>query len=122
MRERSGGEAILPLCYGGSNGLLTQGAADARLFARLGASRLARTVCAAATGAAATGPLRQDAGRRARGLRDATLIVLWGVNPSATGIHLVPDHRRRRASAAPSWWWSIRAGRRSPPRPTCISP
>src|SRR5688572_20685917 len=54
VRERTGGEGILPLCYGGSNGLFSQGAADARLFARIGASRLARTVCAAATGAAAT--------------------------------------------------------------------
>ena len=46
-RDTFGGEAILPLCYGGSNGLLTQDATDARLFRRLGASRLARNVCAA---------------------------------------------------------------------------
>ena len=64
-----GGESILPFCYGGSNGYLTQDAADARLFRRLGASRLLRTVCAAPTGAAADGALRQDAGRRARRLR-----------------------------------------------------
>ena len=51
VRRDSGGEAILPFCYGGSNGLLTQDAVDARLFRRLGASRLARTVCAAPTGA-----------------------------------------------------------------------
>ena len=47
-----GGEAILPYSYGGSNGLLTQDTSDATLFRRLGASRLARTVCAAPTGAA----------------------------------------------------------------------
>src|SRR6476661_3916466 len=45
-RDASGGESILPLCYGGSNGFLTQDFADAMLFRRLGASRLARTVCA----------------------------------------------------------------------------
>ena len=38
--------------YGGSNGLLTQDTNDAQLFRRFGASRLARTVCAAPTGAA----------------------------------------------------------------------
>jgi anaerobic selenocysteine-containing dehydrogenase len=47
-----GGESILPYSYGGSNGLLTQDTSDATLFRRLGASRLARTVCAAPTGAA----------------------------------------------------------------------
>ena len=48
-------EGILPCSYGGSNGYLSQDTTDARLFFRLGASRLARTVCAAATGRAAAG-------------------------------------------------------------------
>src|SRR5262245_22778850 len=90
VRQRAGGEAILPLCYGGSNGLFSQGAADARLFARIGASRLARTVCAAATGAAATALYGKMPGVALEDYRDAGLIVLWGVNPSASGIHLVP--------------------------------
>ena len=47
-----GAEAILPFCYGGSNGLLTQDTNDAALFRGFGTSRLARTVCAAPTGAA----------------------------------------------------------------------
>ena len=51
-RDTFGGESILPLCYGGSNGRLTQDSLDARLFYRLGASKLARTVCAAPAGAA----------------------------------------------------------------------
>ena len=55
VRDGSGGEAILPLSYGGSNGLVSQDTTDARLFRRLGTSRLARTVCAAPTSAAATG-------------------------------------------------------------------
>ena len=63
-----GGESILPYSYGGSNGLLTQDTSDATLFRRLGASRLARTVCAAPTGAANLAHLRQDAVGRLRGL------------------------------------------------------
>src|SRR6478672_11423535 len=51
-RDQFGGEAILPYSYGGSNGMLTQDTSDATLFRRLGASRLARTICAAPTGAA----------------------------------------------------------------------
>src|SRR5262245_33166085 len=52
-RERHGAESVLPYNYGGSNGLLTQEFEDARFFRRFGASRLARTLCAAPTGAAA---------------------------------------------------------------------
>jgi len=89
-RERWGGEAILPFCYGGSNGMLTHEAVDNRLFARLGASRLARTVCAAATGRAATGLYGKMPGVALTDYVHARLIVLWGVNPSASGIHLVP--------------------------------
>jgi len=89
-RERFGGESILPFCYGGSNGLLTQDATDGRLFHRIGASRLARTVCAAPSGRAATGLYGKMAGVAFPDFPHARLIVLWGVNPSASGIHLVP--------------------------------
>ena len=68
-RDRWGAESVLPYCYGGSNGLLTQDTTDARLFRRFGASRLARTLCAATTGAANQAPLRQDAVGHVRGLR-----------------------------------------------------
>jgi anaerobic selenocysteine-containing dehydrogenase len=89
-RERFGGESILPFSYGGSNGLLTQDTTDARLFYRLGASRLARTVCAAPTGKAATGLYGKMAGVALPDYVHSRLIVAWGVNPSATGIHLIP--------------------------------
>jgi anaerobic selenocysteine-containing dehydrogenase len=90
LRERHGGESILPFCYGGSNGLLTQDSTDARLFHRLGASRLARTVCAAPSGRAASGLYGKMAGVALPDFRHARLTVLWGVNPSASGIHAVP--------------------------------
>ncbi len=89
-RQRFGGESILPYRYGGSNGLLTHEANDARLFHRLGASRLLRTVCAAATGRAATGLYGKMPGVALTDYPQARLIVVWGANPSATGIHLVP--------------------------------
>src|SRR5262245_56504406 len=50
-RARHGAASILPYSYGGSNGLLTQDNFDAQLWRRYGTSRLARTVCAAPTGA-----------------------------------------------------------------------
>ncbi|HRC54334.1 MAG TPA: molybdopterin-dependent oxidoreductase, partial [Kofleriaceae bacterium] len=50
IRDRAGGEAILPYHYGGSNGWLTEGGLATRFFRRLGASTLRRTFCASATG------------------------------------------------------------------------
>ena len=94
------GEAILPFSYGGSNGYLSQDTTDARLFFRLGASRLARTVCAAATGAAAKGLYGKMTGTAIPDYVHAKLIVVWGVNPAVSGIHLVPqilEARRRGA-------------------------
>jgi anaerobic selenocysteine-containing dehydrogenase len=100
VRARSGAEAILPFCYGGSNGLLTQESVDARFFRRLGASRLARTVCAAPTGAAALGLYGKMSGVSYEDYPAARLIVLWGVNPSASGIHLVPYLREAQRAGA----------------------
>ncbi|REJ80114.1 MAG: molybdopterin oxidoreductase family protein [Acidobacteria bacterium] len=98
--ERSGGEAILPLSYGGSNGLLTQDTTDALLFSRLGASRLQRTVCAAPSTAATSGLYGKMAGVALEDYVHSELIVVWGANPSATGIHLVPKIRRAQENGA----------------------
>jgi anaerobic selenocysteine-containing dehydrogenase len=44
VRDTYGGEAILPYHYGGSNGFLTEELVDGAYFARLGASRLKKTI------------------------------------------------------------------------------
>ncbi len=90
IRDEHGGEAILPLSYGGSNGLLSQDTTDARYFRRLGASRLARTVCAAPTTRAAGGLYGWMPGVGFPDYAGADAIVVWGANPSVSGIHLMP--------------------------------
>jgi anaerobic selenocysteine-containing dehydrogenase len=100
VRTRWGGEAILPFSYGGSNGLLTQDTTDALLFPRLGASRLARTVCAAPTGAAALAMYGKMATTAYQDFECAQLVIVWGANPSASGIHLVPRIRAARRRGA----------------------
>ena len=92
-----GGESVLPLSYGGSNGLLTQDTADAILFRRFGASALARNVCAAPSTAAALGLYGKMAGVALEDYEQAKLAIVWGANPSSTGIHLVPILRAARA-------------------------
>jgi anaerobic selenocysteine-containing dehydrogenase len=99
VREH-GGEAILPMCYGGSNGYLTQDSMDLRFFRRLGASRLLRTLCAAPTGRAARGLYGGMPGVALTDYVHAKAIVLWGVNPSASGIHLAPFIKQARDNGA----------------------
>jgi anaerobic selenocysteine-containing dehydrogenase len=99
-KAASGGASILPFSYGGSNGLLTQDNLDATLWRRLGTSRLARTVCAAPTGIANMSLYGKMASVTYQDYLESALIVLWGVNPSASGIHLVPYVREAQKRGA----------------------
>jgi anaerobic selenocysteine-containing dehydrogenase len=125
LAARGEGEAILPVSYGGSNGYLSQDNSDARLFARLGASRLARTVCSAPTMRVAGAMYGKMAGIAIDDYAHAKLAIVWGGNPSATGIHLIPhlqtaqkaggrlvvvDPRRTRVAAMADLHLAIRPG------------
>jgi anaerobic selenocysteine-containing dehydrogenase len=100
VRAESGGESILPYSYGGSNGLLTQDTSDATLFRRLGASQLARTICAAPTGVANMALYGKMASVAYEDFPSARLIIIWGANPSSAGIHLVPYVREAQRHGA----------------------
>ena len=100
IKEQYGATAILPFSYGGSNGILTQDTNDAELWHRYGTSRLARTVCAAPTGAANEALYGKMPAVVYQDYPHARLIVLWGVNPAASGIHLVPFIKEAQAAGA----------------------
>ena len=100
IKDTTGAEAILPYYYGGSNGLLTQNTNDAELFRRFGTSRLATTICAAPTGAANQALYGKMPGVVYQDYPQAKLVVLWGVNPSASGIHLIPYVKEAQANGA----------------------
>ena len=99
-RDSGGAETILPLCYGGSNGFLTQDYADGILFRRFGTSRLLRTVCAAPTGAANLGLYGKMASVSYEDYPGAKMIIVWGVNPSVSGIHIMPFLKEARDNGA----------------------
>ena len=100
IRDRWGGEAILPYHYGGSNGKLSDELIDHLFFARLGASRLAKTICAAPTTEVATGMYGKMPGVAFSDYPKARCIIVWGANPKASNIHLVPYLKRARKAGA----------------------
>lgn len=89
-----GPEGILPYSYGGTMGVVNNGSMDRRFFNRLGASKLARTICASAGGEAIAYTLGAKMGTDVENFHRARLIVLWGTNTLSSNIHLWPEIKR----------------------------
>ncbi len=108
---RYGAAAILPYSYSGTLGLLQLGITNARLWNRMGASGLQRSIC----GAAAETAMRATYGARwapdYADVLESRLIIIWGHNPASTGAAL-PAATPRGAAAR-----RLRRRDRSPPHP-----
>ncbi|MCH9649222.1 MAG: molybdopterin-dependent oxidoreductase [Deltaproteobacteria bacterium] len=100
IRQEWGGEAILPYHYGGSNGLLEDGFLDDYFFARMGASRLASTICAMPTSSVNEEMYGKMPGVAYEDFAEARFILIWGANPKVSGIHLIPFLRQAKKSGA----------------------
>lgn len=100
IKAEWGGEAILPYHYGGSNGILTDGLLDDLFFARLGSSRLAKTICAVPATEVAVGMYGKMPGVPFEDYPLAQCIVIWGANPKASNTHLVPHLREAKKRGA----------------------
>ena len=85
-----GPESVLPYSYAGTMGLLNGAGMDRRFFHRLGASRLDRTICSSAGGAALAATLGFRYGTEPEQFRDSRLILAWGANIHGTNVHLWP--------------------------------
>ena len=97
---RDGGEAILPYSYAGNMGLIQYAAMDRRFFARVGASRLARTICGDTANAGVVTALGTPTGCLPEDIEHSRFIVLWGTNTVVTNLHLWPYIRRARGAGA----------------------
>src|SRR3984893_534783 len=98
--EAEGGEAILPYSYAGNMGLIQYAGMDRRFFARLGASRLARTICGDTANAGVSAALGTTTALLPEDIEHARFIVLWGTNTLVTNLHLWPLVRRARSAGA----------------------
>ncbi len=98
-----GPESILPYSYAGTMGLLNGGGMDRRFFHRLGASRLDRTICSSAGGAALTATLGYRYGTEPEQFRHSKMIVAWAANIHGTNVHLWPFIVEARRQGAKLW-------------------
>jgi anaerobic selenocysteine-containing dehydrogenase len=120
-----GPEAILPYSYAGTMGQIQGASLDRRFFHRLGASLLARTICASAGSAGCDVTLGTRAMIDPATTVRARYIINWGSNTSVTNSHLwVLMHQARKNGARivtidpfrsltarrSDWWIPIRPG------------
>jgi anaerobic selenocysteine-containing dehydrogenase len=95
-----GGEAVLPYSFAGNMGLIQYQGMDRRFFGRLGASRLARTICGGTANAGVAAVMGTYTGIQPEQATHARLIVLWGTNTVVTNLHLWRYVREARAQGA----------------------
>jgi anaerobic selenocysteine-containing dehydrogenase len=91
---RYGAEAILPYSYSGTLGLVQMTVSSARLWNRLGASQLQRSICGAAAERAVEATLGKRWSPPYADVVHSKLVILWGHNPASTAPHFMPFLRR----------------------------
>ena len=123
--EEWGSQAILPYSYSGTLGYLQGEGMAARFFNRLGASKLARTICSEAGFEGYLYTLGATLGTATEDYAHARLILIWGSNTLTSNLHLwqfiqaarkegarviVIDPARTRTAKAADEWLPIRPG------------
>ncbi len=95
-----GGAAILPYSYSGTLGLVHNRVVSQRLWNRMGASGLERSICGAAAERAVQATLGARWAPPYADFVHSRLIVLWGHNPASTGPHAMPFLREAQRRGA----------------------
>ncbi len=93
-------QQILPCSYAGTMGLLQYMSMDRRLFYRMGATLLDRTLCSSAGKMGVKITLGGSVGMDPERFDEAKLILIWGSNPIVSNLHLwsrCQDAKRRGA-------------------------
>ena len=92
--SKYGAEAILPYSYSGTLGLVQMTVSSARLWARMGASQLQRSICGAAAETAVEATLGKRWSVPYEEVLHSKLVILWGHNPVSTAPHFMPHLRQ----------------------------
>ena len=99
--------AVLPYSYCGTMGLVQGESMAARLFHRMGASLLERTICASAGGEGMVQTLGAKVGMKVEFFAESKLILIWGSNSIASNLH---------------FWRHAQAAKRNGAKLICIDP
>ncbi|MDR3586738.1 MAG: molybdopterin-dependent oxidoreductase [Desulfosporosinus sp.] len=97
-----GAEAILPYSYAGTMGLVQRNCGEG-FFHRLGASRLARTICSSAKGYGWATVMGETLAPHPDEVKNSDFIILWGTNALATNIHLLHNVQEAKKRGAIVW-------------------
>ena len=100
-------EAILPYSYAGTMGLVQGEGMAARLWHKLGASFLDRTICSNAGGEALAATYGGKVGMHVEFFAESRLIVIWGSNPITSSVH---------------FWNTAQQAKRAGAKLVCIDP
>lgn len=100
VRAESGGAAILPFSFDGTQGVIQKGLVADRFFDALGASDIRRHLCGVTAWLGAADVTGQPVGLDPEDLALARTIILWGTNTYLTNRHLWPTIEAARAQGA----------------------
>lgn len=85
-----GAAAILPYSFSGTLGMVNMTVSNHRLWNRMGASGLERSICGAAADFAVKSTLGAKMSPAAEDLMHSKLMIIWGHNPASTSPHFMP--------------------------------
>ncbi len=101
--DKYGAEAILPYSYAGTMGLIQRNSGHP-FFHRLGASRLARTICSPAKEAGWQAVMGDTVAPPPQTVEESDLVLLWGIDAAATSIHFLRSVQTARKKGARVWF------------------
>jgi anaerobic selenocysteine-containing dehydrogenase len=96
-------EAIVPYSYAGTMGLVQGEGMAARVFHKLGASLLDRTICSSAGGEALAATYGGKIGMHLEHYAESKLIVIWGSNSITSNLHFWTFAQQAKRAGARLW-------------------
>ena len=96
-------EAVLPYSYAGTMGMVQGEAMALRVFHKLGASFLDRTICSSAGGEALVATYGGKVGMHLEHYAESKLIVIWGSNSITSNLHFWTFAQQAKRNGAKLW-------------------
>ena len=85
--SKYGQESIMPYSYGGTEGIINKSSMDRRLFNKIGATAIDRTICSVAGSLGYQLSYGISKGVNPLDSANSKLIIFWGINALETNIH-----------------------------------